>query len=326
MELNPQVDGQLPPLEHLLNWGLEIFEDDLTILANPASVPDHAYLKDNEFLTLLLQYQARYYEKILEVAFYQSCAENKETLIVKNPLVPALPSNENFEVSAGHYSIGAKKAGGFAEEYPPQIIDLSRFRLKTDPVSNAEYLAFLIDNGYQNTDFWSEAGKTWLKNHQDQLHPLAWRKDAQGRWFAMGIKGAFELLANEPVTGLCKHEAEAYINWAKTQNKAFEGAVLPHEYQWEVAVKTQALKNQGRIYEWCANELIPYDQYKAPETPEMENPAVGTHATTLRGASMHTQPCLRRVSFRSSANANYQHPFAGMRVVFPPGAAFWDKQ
>ena len=322
MELNAEIEAQFPPADHLLNWALEIFEEDLTTLANSKLLPQHPFLEDDDFLALILQYQARYYEKMLEVAFYYAC-QKQYSIQVKTPLVPALPTSDNFEVSAGYYAIGAKQHPAFAEELPPQIIDLSRYRLKTNLITNAEYLAFLVDEGYQTPDFWTAEGLQWLKQHSP--HPLGWTKDNQGRWFGIGIKGAFELIATEPVNGICKHEALAYIEWAKTKNPQFEGAVLPHEYQWEVAIKTQALKSSGRLYEWCSNDFMAYEKYTAPQLDEMENQNIDSQINVLRGTSMHTQPNLRRASLRTIATADYQHPFAGFRVVFPPGEAFWDK-
>lgn len=323
-EQNDQIDKHLPPKDHLINWALEIFEEDLMILANSSLLPQHPYVENDDFLQLMNQYQARLYEKMLEVALYQSAIQSYPDFIVQNPLVPEKPSSKNIEVSAGHYRIGPKSGIAFAEELPPQLIDLSRYRMTVNPVSNAQFLAFVIDEGYLNLDFWTEQGQQWL-SQQTNHHPCHWGRDNNGRWFGKGIQGAFELIGDDPVSGICKYEAEAYIQWAIQQDKKMQGAVLPHEYQWEVAIKTQAIKYAGRGYEWCSNTFKAYDQYKAPKSFEMEHPLLNTDASILRGASIHTQPKLRRSSLRSSCDAGYQHPFAGMRIVLPPGEAFWEK-
>jgi len=44
----------------------------------------------------------------------------------------------------------------------------------------------------------------------------------------------------------------------------------------------------------------------------------------LRGASMATQPALRRPSRRVMASAEDNHLLAGIRVVLPPLPPFWE--
>ena len=72
------------------------------------------------------------------------------------------------------------------------------------------------------------------------------------------------------------------------------GAVLQHEYQWEVAARTGAISDFSEG---------PY---------------------TLRGGCLHTQPALRRASLRQGAPVDLQAGFCGARLVFPPGVPFWE--
>ena len=40
-------------------------------------------------------------------------------------------------------------------------------------VSNAEFLQFFLDKGYQNTEYWNEEGKKWIKE-KNIIKPVFW--------------------------------------------------------------------------------------------------------------------------------------------------------
>ncbi len=46
-------------------------------------------------------------------------------------------------------------------------------------MSNAEFLGFIEDGGYENESYWSEEGWKW-KSYKNATMPLFWRKDASG--------------------------------------------------------------------------------------------------------------------------------------------------
>jgi len=64
--------------------------------------------------------------------------------------------------------------------------------------------------------------------------------------------------------------------------------------------------------------------YQAPEDPELASPGLGAGWNVQRGASLHSQPAVRRASFRIGAPAEAETGFAGLRLVLPPGPAFWE--
>jgi iron(II)-dependent oxidoreductase len=220
-------------------------------------------------------------------------------------------------VSQGHYRIGAREGMAFDSELPVQAVELHSFRIGRRPVSNAEYLAFMEEGGYARTDLWSEAGRTWLAT-SGCAHPYGWCRGPSGNWHGIGLNGPYGLVVDDPVTGLSLHEAQAYAAWAASLGGDLAGAVLPHEYQWETAVRTQAVQEQGRAVEWCSNAFEPYDAYAAPADPELATSELDGRHQSLRGASVHTQPCLRRASLRRAALAGDRHLLAGCRLIFPP--------
>ena len=71
------------------------------------------------------------------------------------------------------------------------------------------------------------------------------------------MNGPMPLFADQPVSGLTAHEANAFAAWASANGEGLSGAVPQHEYQWETAARMGLLENTGRAWEWCANRLHP---------------------------------------------------------------------
>lgn len=320
---NEALARQLPPLEHLLNWALELQEENLLRLANPGMLPDHPLLAEERLLPLILQAEAQLCEQMLaQLAERQLQMETDYKVIA--PMRPTPPSEDHADIHQGHYRIGAKTAPtALDNELPPNIVQLDAFRIDRIPVSNGAFLGFIEAGGYQEESFWSEGGWDWLLQHA--AHPHHWRRDGNGEWYGIGIGGPYDLLVEDAVSGLSYYEAQAYANWVSSLGGKLEGAVVQHEYQWEVAARTQELAQYGRAWEWCANEFHPYDGYQAPEYEEATTLDFGAGHYTLRGGCLHTQRIQRRASYRHHARPEQRFHFSGTRLVFPPSKMPWQK-
>ncbi len=111
-------------------------------------------------------------------------------------------SPELLDIPAGHYRIGGNRPIAYDNEVPPQLADLGPFAISKTPVSNAEYLAFIEDDGYQRREFWQDDGWNWRKESRI-FSPDHWRKTDAGGWYAVGMKGSYDLAGSEPVCGWC---------------------------------------------------------------------------------------------------------------------------
>ncbi len=312
----PDRQNRLPPRDHLLNWALELQEENLMRLANPKLLGEHPLLEEDRITHLILQGHAWCYEKMLAVLTQRRLQETANYL-VHGPLSSMPPSFDLAEVSQGHYRIGARdEAAAPDNETPPQIVELSSFRIARQPATNGHWLAFAEAGGYDDRTLWSEQGWSWRQ--EAPSHPDHWKTDATGNWYGTGVNGPFDLAATEPVTGISRFEAGAFANWTSHQGGALSGAVIQHEYQWEVAARTRVIQEYGRCWEWCANIFQPYTGYSPPDGPEARTREFDNHHYSLRGASLHTQRPLRRASFRNRSLPEHRFGFSGTRLVFPP--------
>jgi iron(II)-dependent oxidoreductase len=309
----------LPPTQHLINWGSQIHDEHLRRLATPSALPDHPWLHNDRLPWFVLQEQAKLYEAMLIALTQRSLQSQDRDYLCETPLQSETPRWETKEISQGHYRIGARDdPRAYDNELPPQAVELSSFRIALTPVSNAQYLGFMEAEGYANESLWSQRGWQWLKQNQVS-HPEYWRQDKRGGWYEIAINGNTHLPPQEPVMGISHHEALAFCNWVERAGGDYSGAVLQHEYQWELAVRTGVVSHIGRAWEWCGNTFHPYPSFQPfPDHSSVSTLAFDNDQITLRGASLHTQPMLRRASFRHWASATDRHQFTTLRLVFPP--------
>ena len=323
--------SKIPPIDHLLNWALELQEQNLTLLANPSQLPKHALTEDDKLLFLILDEYAIRYEQML-MQLHEISLHTYQPFTSNQPLQALPPSESHAEMHGGHYRIGAKpEASARNRELPTQMVELSSFRIDTHPVSNGAWLSFMQAQGYETKTFWDEEGWSWLQHHLQGSHaiknqpiaPHTWRLDQQQNWYSIALNGPCELIAEEPVSGICHHEALAYAKWVSSQEGNLAGAVLQHEFQWEASKRTGAFSSSGQVWEWCSNDIEPYSGYQPSPYPEAADRCFLDTYKALRSASLHTSRLLRRPRYRNFGKPDQRFMLSGLRLVFPPSDMPW---
>jgi len=134
---------------------------------------------------------------------------------------------------------GIVKATGIVEDvFVPtatSTLEVGRF-----PVTNLEFRRFIIAGGYTNTGintWWSEAGKElWLAYARRENHKYlrSIRTEDSVIDTNLTASNSHYNRFNQPVTGVCYFEAEAYCNWLSNrsdQNQDWR-IRLPTEQEW----------------------------------------------------------------------------------------------
>jgi iron(II)-dependent oxidoreductase len=304
----PARGNQLPALNALLEWthSLQAMNDAFLTSHNPL-LRDHELMQDNYLLHFLVQHYSQHYEVMLMVLAQRASQAHREGFEVRQPLAARTPDPDLIAIQPGHYRVGGHQPVACDNELPQQQVTLGPYSIATRPVSNAEYLAFMQDGGYQERNLWSDSGWSWLQQNSYD-HPDHWALDDNGNWYGIAARGPYTLADDDAVSGLSFHEAAAYANRA--------GGRLPHEHQWEVACKLHALEDTGRAWEWCGNTFYPYDGYRPFPYAGYSQPWFDGNHYSLRGGSLHTRPSIKRASFRNFYQPDKRHIFAGLRLAY----------
>lgn len=265
-------------------------------------------------------------------------------LFFQNPLGPALwpgaPFGKAHHVSSaivwhggrtGPADIGAAGTGfAFDCEGPAYRHYLSPHALADRPVTNAEWMSFMADNGYATASLWLSDGWAWLKREAIAA-PLYWRRTAD-RWENFTLAGWHAVDPSAPVTHISLYEADAFATWA--------GARLPTEQEWESAARghnpllgiqldnagavhplfvpgTDGLSSLfGNVWEWTGSAYRPYPGYRAaPGAVGEYNGKFMSGQFVLKGGSCATPRGHLRASYRNFFYPHQRWQFTGLRLA-----------
>ncbi|HEY0583899.1 MAG TPA: ergothioneine biosynthesis protein EgtB, partial [Chloroflexota bacterium] len=264
-------------------------------------------------------------------------------MLAQNPLHPVYRARQPDRPSAPPALRWTSFAGGVVEvghtgegfafdnEGPRHAQLIHPFELGSRPVTNAEYLAFMADSGYQRPELWLSAG--WATVQESGWNaPLYWERDGD-RWLVQSLAGLGEVVAAEPVCHISYFEADAYARWA--------GARLPTEFEWEVAAQSAPLEGNfiesgrlhpaplvtadaestlarmfGDVWEWTQSSYSPYRGYQPAEGAIGEyNGKFMCNQYVLRGGSCATPASHIRRTYRNFFPPDARWQFMGLRLA-----------
>ncbi len=256
------------------------------------------------------------------------------------------------EVSAGIATLGLRSASGvfgWDNEFPSSDILVPAFQIDKYMITNGQFLEFLEEGGYRNSDFWRPEDWQW-RELQNISHPVFWtRKGTQ--WFYRGMFEEFPLPLDWPVY-VSFAEATAFANWSKkalpTEEQWHRAAFgAPHaaqslypwgetapssshgnfdfhrwdpspvdEFQYTNASAFGAVGMLGNGWEWTSTPFAPFPGFQPFSfySGYSANFFDGKHFVLKGGSSRTAAPFLRR-SFRNWFQPHYQYVYAGFRCV-----------
>lgn len=262
-----------------------------------------------------------------------------------NPLRPAYGGTKSVQAESdrmgwvdfdgGLTEIGAQGDDfAFDNELPRHRQWVPPFRIADRLVTNAEWLAFMADDGYRRPELWLSDG--WAKVTEGGWRaPLYWSQ-VDDVWLEHSLHGTWPVNPGLPVCHVSHYEADAFATWA--------GHRLPTEAEWESAASLQdpasgtdsgedwyhpvrartadgtVRQLLGDCWEWTSSAYLPYPGFRPGGA--LGGGAIGEYngkfmsgQMVLRGGSALTSPGHARISYRNFFPPAARWPMTGVRLA-----------
>ncbi len=237
----------------------------------------------------------------------------------QNPIPPAYQPGWRFPAPTrggdawvtlmeGIHTIGhTDESFHFDNEKPAHRALVGPVKLARNLVTNAEWLAFMQDGGYEKAILWLMDGFATAEREGWEA-PGHWRK-IDGEWKVMTLGGLQPIDPSAPVSHVSYYEADAFARWS--------GKHLPTEMEWEVAARAGHLNDAfGIVWQWTRSSYSPYPGYRAIEGALGEyNGKFMVNQLVLRGSSLATPDNHSRVTYRNFFYPHHRWQFTGLRLA-----------
>jgi ergothioneine biosynthesis protein EgtB len=241
--------------------------------------------------------------------------------------IPASKAPAEYSYTVGCSGIQQVGAQGMAfcfdNELPRHDTLLHEHRIGDRLVTNGEYLEFIKDGGYADSNLWLSDGWAVI-NERGWNRPLYWSEGLDSEFTLGGLR---DLDANAPVCHVSFYEADAYARWT--------GSRLPTEFEWEDAAAELETNGNlmesnywqpiaandtkqfiGDVWEWTSSSYAPYPGFKPLAGSLGEyNGKFMCNQMTVRGGSCVTAADHIRASYRSFFYPDARWQFLGIRLA-----------
>ncbi len=253
-------------------------------------------------------------------------------------------------VPAGEFTMGTStEPWALDNERPAHPASTAAYFIDTAPVTYGEYLRFVESGGYDQREWWSDAG--WARVQEVGLSGPKYLTRDGDRWWRTRFGSVEPVRYDEPVTHVCFYEAEAYAAWA--------GKRLPTEVEWEKAARFDPATGRSRrypwgdddpgpehanlgqqhlraaavgaypagasplgvhqligdVWEWTSSDFAPYPGFQVFPYAEYSQVFFGPDYKVLRGGSFGTDAVACRGTFRNWDYPIRRQIFAGFRCA-----------
>jgi iron(II)-dependent oxidoreductase len=310
---------------------------------------ENPLLRDGYVYNMVLQHEYQHNETILQTLQLKKGKPYRAPRQISFA-ARSLAWPEMVSFGGGNISIGTHdRSAAYDNERPEHLVDLPPFLIDRFPVSNAQYLEFVREKGYERTEFWSNGGQRWLAE-TGAATPKYWTRTGDG-WSTRSMDVERPLDPTRPVCHVCYYEAEAFAAWA--------GKRLPSEFEWEAAASwnpsTKHAQNFpwgdspadarsanidqlafdtaplgtydrnvsplgcygmiGDVWEWTSSDFNGYPGFQSFPYKEYSEEFFGPDYKVLRGGSWATRPGAIRSTFRNWDYPIRRQIFSGFRCA-----------
>ena len=253
-------------------------------------------------------------------------------------------------IPGGSFVLGNPAENGFVFDNEQQAfqVEVQSFAMSRTATTNADFLGFVEDAGYERPELWSNDGWKWRQGIGAN-RPVYWKFDS-GEWWRRNFDEFVRLESNLPVLHVNWYEADAYCRWARRR--------LPTEAEWEMAASTERPDSNrklrfpwgeepptpnranldsrslgcvpvdalpagdseygcrqmiGNTWEWTATDFMPYPGFVAGPYKEYSEPWFGNHKV-LRGGCWATRSRLINNTYRNFYTPDRRDVWAGFRT------------
>ena len=148
---------------------------------------------------------------------------------------------ENIKISGGVFEMGYSGDNFcYDVELPEHKVYINDFQIESFPVTNAQYIEFIEDGGYDDFSFWLSDGWDAVKKNE-WIAPMYWEKE-NDEWITKDFTGKRKVNPDEPVCHVSFYEAAAFCKWT--------GKRLPTEAEWEKAALWDEKNNLKTVFPW----------------------------------------------------------------------------
>ena len=162
------------------------------------------------------------------------------------------PANEMLCIEAREITLGKSKKHhlyGWDNEYGTDTQSVESFEVSKYLVSNAEYMEFVRDNGYEREEFWCEEGQKFLERSGVKYPPF-WIQNSDGSFSYRALAKHIEMPLSWPVE-VNALEAAAFCRY-KSQRDGVE-YTLPSEAEYMAIYEHSGLRDIPEFHESRAN-------------------------------------------------------------------------
>ncbi len=305
---------------------------------------------DNSFIyRLVIQHEHQHDETILATL-----------QLMKDPLLPPKPApllnkvptqDKETLIPGGYFRMGTDiDPWAYDNERPSYEVFVEDFFMDTFPVTNGEFLNFMLDQGYSNPQYWTDKGWEWVQSGNIKS-PLFWSQDSKGSWIRNRFGWEEAIDPQEPVQHVSWYEADAFARWTNKR--------LPTEVEWEKAASWDPKSNSkarfpwgnadpddskanlnhlrfgptrigtypnsvskygihqmiGDVWEWVGNNFTPYPGYQSFPYDEYSKVFFGSDYKVLKGGSWASSSQVARNTFRNWDFPQRRQIFSGFRCA-----------